>query len=47
MPRQEWSSAITPIQSEGAAGSGHSPDQLAGSRDTGIATGAPADTGSN
>jgi NADH dehydrogenase len=47
MPRQEWSSAITPIQSEGAAGSGHSPDQLAGSRDAGIATGAPADTGSN
>jgi NADH dehydrogenase len=47
MPRQEWSSAITPIQSEGAAGSGHSPDQLAGSRDADIATGAPADTGSN
>ena len=45
MPRQEWSSAITPEVSEGRAGADRSPTQLAGARDAGLAAGAPADAG--
>jgi NADH dehydrogenase len=42
MPRQEWSSAITPVRSEGQAGAASSGAALAEARDPGLAAGAPA-----